>query len=123
MDDDAMTPFGELIERARQLRGLSQREAAARANVSEGYWRQIKKGYRQSREHRETTNASPQVLARMALAVGVPLDRAGEAAGKDLTPYADVLGETDQDVELVRSLPIDDAAKERIIADILSRRG
>jgi transcriptional regulator with XRE-family HTH domain len=38
-------PEGALIEASRKVAGLSVREAARRAGISEGWWRQIVKGY------------------------------------------------------------------------------
>lgn len=38
-------PEGALIEAARREAGLSVREAARRAQISEGWWRQVVKGY------------------------------------------------------------------------------
>ena len=38
-------PWGILIETARRDLGLSMREAARRAGVSEGWWRQVVRGY------------------------------------------------------------------------------
>ena len=70
---------GELIKDAFDASGLSQREAARRAGISEGWWRQIVAGI-QPRSGKPA-RGSDRTLARMARAVAVTPEQL-EAAGR-----------------------------------------
>ena len=62
----------QIIERKRKARGLSVREAARRATLSEGRWRQIAKGYQSAAQGMKVpVNAPIETLMRMARATGV----------------------------------------------------
>jgi hypothetical protein len=86
-DDDEPWPLGDMLRRARGNPGqpgfVSQREAARRAGISEGRWRQIEAGHRWvgGQRVRETTTASR--VARMARAVGIDERTAVGVAGLD----------------------------------------
>lgn len=70
----------QLIESRRLALGLSVRKAAAAAELSEGRWRQIAKGYQTAaRGVRVPVNAPDETLARMAAAVRVHPDEMEEA--------------------------------------------
>lgn len=74
-EEYAPSAAAELIERRRLSRGVSVRRAAKRAELSEGRWRQIAKGYQQAaRGVRVPVNAPVETLARMASAVELHSD-------------------------------------------------
>ncbi len=75
-------PEGSAITAALKKSGLSAREAAKRAGLSEGRWRQIASGYQRPRAGVVVeVTAPPDTLARMAVVVGLtPEDL--EAAGR-----------------------------------------
>ncbi len=70
------TPEGELIAFYLRRSGLSVREAARRTGISEGWWRQIQKGYQSlSGGGYGPVKGPPETLAKMALTLGVPPQR------------------------------------------------
>lgn len=75
------TPLGELIEQAREEKGLSKREAARRAGISEGRWRQVVSGQQKSGNVTIRVNPRPATIVAMARAVGVDEKKAMDAAG------------------------------------------
>jgi transcriptional regulator with XRE-family HTH domain len=82
MTDHEPTPEGELLERARKLKGLSQRNAAKMAGISDGRWRQIVNGgYYAAADNWVSTVGPDDTLARMARSVGVTADQL-RAAGR-----------------------------------------
>ncbi|MBD3778505.1 MAG: helix-turn-helix transcriptional regulator [Micrococcales bacterium] len=75
MDEFEPTRAARLIEQRRKQRGMSIREAAKAADLSEGRWRQIAKGYQQlAQGARAPVTTPPATTARMAMAVGVTSD-------------------------------------------------
>lgn len=76
--------WGQLIEDARKaLRPkVSARQAAERAGISEGRWRQITKGYQATAGGRIPVPGPVDTLARMARVVGVAPEQMA-AAGRD----------------------------------------
>ena len=66
-------PEGALIEAARRDAGLSVREAARRAQISEGWWRQVVKGYQtlSGGGYGLVRDVPAATIARMARAAGV----------------------------------------------------
>src|SRR5688500_14017667 len=82
-DSGDLSALGELLEAARESLGLSKRQAAERAGISEVRWRQIVTraplGQQDPRPRRNN-------LIRMAQAVGVDPDRALTVAGFALLP-------------------------------------
>ena len=61
-----MSPkIGRMIQRLREDKGLSQRQLAARAGVTNGYISQLEAG--------DKKNPSLAVLQRLAKALGVPV--------------------------------------------------
>lgn len=68
------SPFGDLVESKRSSMSISIREAARRAGISEGRWRQVVKG----------RVASDRVVVAMALTVGVDPHEALAVAGIEM---------------------------------------
>jgi hypothetical protein len=80
-------PEGVLISAALENSGISKREAARRAGISEGRWRQIVTGSQSlgGGSYGIVRGAPAKTVARMALAVGVaPEDMAGEGQRSDV---------------------------------------
>ena len=79
----APPPWGALITAALRAAGLSAREAARRAGISEGRWRQITSGYQVvSAGIYAPVRGPAATLARMAAVAGVTpaqLEQAGRA--------------------------------------------
>jgi transcriptional regulator with XRE-family HTH domain len=78
---EPMTELGALVEAARKQAGISKREAARRAGISEGRWRQIVTGIQKAGEVDIPVNPRRTTVEAMARAVGVNPDRAIVAAG------------------------------------------
>ena len=78
-------PEGALIEAARREAGLSVREAARRAGISEGWWRQVVKGYQSmAGGGHGPVHAPADTVAKMAAVVGVtPEQMKGEGQRPD----------------------------------------
>jgi transcriptional regulator with XRE-family HTH domain len=66
-----LAPWGSLIEAARHARGLSQQEAADRANVSRRWWPVVMSGRRGG----EPWSPEAATIARCAWAVGITPQR------------------------------------------------
>jgi transcriptional regulator with XRE-family HTH domain len=64
-----MPPYGVLIEAAREDAGLSRREAARRAGISDSWWRYVAAGWQNG-----PLAGTPDTVAAMARAVGVTPD-------------------------------------------------
>jgi len=71
-------PYGALIESARKDAGLSMREAARRAGISDAWWRYVVRGYQKVPGDLDGT---PGTIARMARVAGVTPERL-EAEGQ-----------------------------------------
>lgn len=83
MSDDEVRPILRVIDDLRAMRGMSKREAARAAELSEGRWRQLVVGYQLNKGAKIAATAPDATVARMALAVGMkPADaeRLGEPA-------------------------------------------
>jgi len=80
----APPPWGALITKAQRSAGLSAREAARRAGISEGRWRQITAGYQivSPGSHAPVTGP-PATVAKMAAAVGLTAVDLTEAGRPD----------------------------------------
>lgn len=111
--------FGRVVAKAREDAWLSVREAADRAGISEGRWRQVELGYQQVRAGvRVSVRPRPQTVRVMAEAVGADprkwLARAGHKVPKDLPsldPHpvglgldAEADGLTQEQVDAVRAV-------------------
>lgn len=81
MTDRARTPHGDLLDRARIALGISQREAARRADISEGRWRQVVTGVQRQGGVSIPVNPKPSTLVAMARAVEADVDAVFDAAG------------------------------------------
>src|SRR5580692_86725 len=67
-------PYGELIERARGDAGLSKREAARRARISDAWWRYVTEG----RQGDTPVPGTADTVAAMARVVGLSPERLEE---------------------------------------------
>jgi len=115
--------LGDMLRRARGAPGqpgfISQREAARRAGISEGRWRQIEAGYRYigGQRVKETTTATRIVL--MARAVGIDEQEAVQAAGLDPAEIA-IIDASEAESERIRlvNLAHDGTLSAAELADI-----
>lgn len=95
--EDMQTPEGELIDNARRRSGLSAREAAGAAGISEGRWRHIVKGYQAvTADNRIPAHAPADTLARMAEVVGVSASELEAVGRKDAAESMVVLFGSDE---------------------------
>jgi transcriptional regulator with XRE-family HTH domain len=78
---EVLPEAGRLLEAARVKAGLSKREAARRAGISEGRWRQVVTGLQKQAGVRIPVNPRPATLSAMARAVGADVARVLEAGG------------------------------------------
>lgn len=90
--DPALTPYGLLIEDARKRLKISKREAARRAGISEGWWRQIVTGVQKLGGIEVPTNPKDSTLVDMAVAVEADADEVLQAAGRKPRPRAEGAG-------------------------------
>jgi transcriptional regulator with XRE-family HTH domain len=65
-----MPPYGELIEAAREAAGLSRREAARRAGISDAWWRYVTRGWQNG-----PITGPADTVATMARVTGVTPER------------------------------------------------
>ena len=122
-EDDEPWPLGAMLRRARGTPGqpgfVSQREAARRAGISEGRWRQIEAGHRfvGGQRVRETTTATR--IAKMARAVGIDEREAVAAAGLDPREI-DIIDASEAETERIRLVNVahDRALGAAELADI-----
>lgn len=83
---------GTLISAALKAAGISVRTAAKAANISEGWWRQIVKGYQTTSGGGIGPVRGPaETVARMALAAGVTPEQLVEAGRDDAARHLRVL--------------------------------
>lgn len=83
MTEQPKTPHGYLLDRARVALGISQREAARRAKISEGRWRQVVTGVQRQGGVSVPVNPKAATVAAMARAVEADVAAVLEAAGLD----------------------------------------
>lgn len=77
-----LTPLGALLEQARARKNLAKREAARRAGISEGRWRQVVTGVQKAGPGKTIpVRYRANTVVAMARAVEVPVDQALHAAG------------------------------------------
>ncbi|MFI5783197.1 helix-turn-helix domain-containing protein [Nocardia sp. NPDC051570] len=105
--------FGRLVQEARESAGLSKREAAKRAGISEARWRQLELGYEVIRQQTFPVKTTPETVAHIAKALGLSRDELLVAAGFDPAMVdipdevtfepVDFAGLTTDDIEKVRS--------------------
>lgn len=76
-------PVVVAINRFRELAGLTTHQAARRAEISEAQWRLYTAGHRTSRGNTYAVQPSQEMLARMALAAGMPPDQLAKFPNTD----------------------------------------
>jgi hypothetical protein len=128
----ALTPLGALLERAREeVLHISAREAARRASMSEGRWRQIVTGRQLKGGGVIHVRPQPQRVVAMALAVDVDPATALAEAGIAISPESltALITESRQprraapatadeiatEIHRINSLDLDASAKWRLI--------
>ncbi|MBV7292328.1 helix-turn-helix domain-containing protein [Corynebacterium sp. TAE3-ERU16] len=74
---------GRIIQTAREDTGLSKRQAAQRAGISESWWRQIESGYKRVDGEPVRANVPEKALVSAAVAVGADTQAVLAAAGYD----------------------------------------
>lgn len=106
-----MTPqeFGELLQAYRKKRGWSLREAATRFELSHMRLAELERGVSRGTGH--ATRPSREVVRRMALALGVPIDNLLEHAG-----YAREKPELDERFMLLLDLFAELSESEKALA-------
>jgi transcriptional regulator with XRE-family HTH domain len=119
-------PWGALITAALASEGISAREAARRAGLSEGRWRQITAGYQVVSPGVYAQVRGPAgTLARMAAVVGVTpaqLRSAGrDDAARVLAGRMDRKPESDEMLERIKAMDTDQARE--LLATIAVRLG
>jgi transcriptional regulator with XRE-family HTH domain len=106
-------PWGVLIAAGLRAAGLSAREAARRAGISEGRWRQISSGYQVVSPGVYADVRGPAAtLARMATVAGVTPEQLTEAGRDDaavLLRRPDDQPRDDEILERVRAMDTDQA--------------
>jgi hypothetical protein len=87
MTEPDLTPLGRLLEKARkEVLQITGREAARRAGISEGRWRQVVTGRQPSGDRLVPVNPRGITVVQMALAVGVDPAEALAAASLPSSP-------------------------------------
>ena len=87
MSDSDLTPHGRMLEQARKDRvAISGREAARRASISEGRWRQVVLGYQSAGGQRIPVKPTLRTLVAMAVAVDVDPWEVVQVAGLEPAP-------------------------------------
>ncbi|MDK8889213.1 helix-turn-helix transcriptional regulator [Corynebacterium ulcerans] len=79
-------PAGRLLQAAREQKGLSKRDAAKRAGISESRWRQIECGWKKTNGELIETRPTSLNLVKCAKAVGASPDNILVAAGMKRAP-------------------------------------
>jgi len=81
-DVHGWTQFGSYLRQARERAGLDVGQAAEHAGVGESDWRAFEAGYREEFGGvRVLPNPTPDVLDRIAVALGVPVEELGARLG------------------------------------------
>jgi hypothetical protein len=118
----AKSPLGELL--ALHRGNTSVRKAAARADISEGRWRQIEAGYESKGGMRLPVNARPETVAAMARAVGADVSVALKLAEHDPGEYPELLDPASAEASgddpvrdaIATTRRVDAAARELLLA-------
>lgn len=133
---DALTPLGELLERARLDLGLSTRAAARLAKLSDTRWRQVVRGVQVKAGQEVPANPTARTVVSMATAVKVDPGEALQGAGLETTatsvqamvedlrleePLTNNEGANGlaEEIERVKSLPISPSLKLRIARSLI----
>ncbi|WP_280273433.1 helix-turn-helix domain-containing protein [Nocardia wallacei] len=112
--------LGRRMEQGRLAAGLSKRQAAKRAGISDGRWRQLEAGVETIRGKTFPVKTTPETVARIASALQQPVDELLEVAGFDPDSVADV-GPSGLGVEVVdvSGLPTADVEKVQAFVEFL----
>lgn len=112
---------GQLMQRARETAGYSKRQAAEKAGISEGRWRQLEDGWEVSRGVRQPVRTTPKTMAQIAHAMGIDESKLLRAAGfrPDQAAVADVVREQ-RSID-VSDLTVDEIAQVRSYISFLKR--
>ncbi len=115
--------LGRRIEAARVAARLSKRQAAKRAGISDGRWRQLEAGHETVRGQIYSVKTTPATIARIASALGLPLDELLELAGLEPDSVADS-GPAGLGVEVVdvAGLPASDVEKVQAFVQFLKQQ-
>jgi hypothetical protein len=126
-------PWGVALSAALRRAGMSARQAARLAGISEGRWRQISGGYQVVRPGASAPVRGPAAtLARMAAAAGVSADELRAAGREDAArvlesgqgrPDGQVRELSEQLLERIRSLDRDQARDllTQVVAELGAR--
>lgn len=119
-------PEGIALEAARERLGISQREAARRAGISETRWRQITKGFHKTGGVLVPNRGPAETIARMAVAVEMEPDRLIEADRDDA--YAFWIKQRNEarrraTTEQQPNPALADASHEELLAELARRLG
>lgn len=113
--NDGEWPLGAFIREARGT--LSIREAARRAGISEGRWRQVELGYQQvGGGITVPVQPRPQTLAAMCKAISADVAHALQLAGHNPDQFDWLTDATPDDYEWFTSLPRDE--RETVLAKL-----
>jgi len=118
-------PSGVLIATALRAAGMSAREAARRAGISEGRWRQITGGYQVVRPGVYAQVRGPAAtLAKMATVAGVTPDELAAAGREDAAwVMREEQEERDRDEMLARVRAMDPDQARELLATIALKLG
>lgn len=125
-DTPEQRPEGALLQEALKRKRISVREAAGRASISEGRWRQIVLGYQAaSRGQRVEVIAPASTLAKMAWAVNVTPDELVAAGRSDAAEALREMGDADErDDAIIRVMKssIPDERKKQLVKLLIAER-
>jgi len=105
-----LTPYGRIIEAARGK--VSVRAAAKRAEISEGWWRQVVAGVQKAGGILIPVNPSDTTLVAMATAVGADVEAVLRAAGYAPDEISSAMQEVDAQPSGIKDYSDDDLLKE-----------
>jgi transcriptional regulator with XRE-family HTH domain len=117
--------FGHFLIEQREALGLRRREAAKRARMPEAEWKALELGYRDEFGGvRVLPNPGPELLARVAHALELPVEELTGRIGPHPEPPATGADDSVADAETtalarrIARLPVED---QRLIAALLDR--
>lgn len=119
------TRWGVLINRALETTGMSIRQAAPLAGISDVRWGQIVRGYQKSGDLYVVAKGSPAALARMAAVVGVTPQQLSDAGRPDAARALAATqppGDGAEDI-IARVQAMPPTAARALLADLAARLG
>jgi hypothetical protein len=120
----APPPWGALIMTALAREGLSVREAARRAGLSEGRWRQITAGYQiVSPGVYAEVHGPAATIARMAWVVGVTAEQLSDVGRDDAAQLLAAHSRSDIDEIMARVRELNADQARELLARIASQLG